>query len=120
MEFDIKRYLGPNAAQHFLSTLQQDLNKYIMPLIEKDVEMVWDNDAQQKFSAATHCHICSKELNRNSQTIVKDHCHFTGKFNFFILEIICYALSNHIFNIKYFNIIHYFLVITNVKYLKYK
>ena len=83
MEFDIKQYLGPNAAQHFLSNLQQDLNKYIMPLIEKDVEMVWDNDAQQKFSAATHCHICSKELNRNSQTIVRDHCHFTGKFFLF-------------------------------------
>ena len=64
-------YVGVDAADHFLNTLQEDLNKYIMPLIEKDVDMIWYDQAKEKFESATHCHGGDK---------VRDHCHFTGKF----------------------------------------
>ena len=51
--------MGLDAAEHFLDSLQHDLDTYIMPLIEKDVEMIWDEAAQDKFNAATHCYICA-------------------------------------------------------------
>ena len=35
-----------------------------MPLIEKDVDAIWDGEARERFLFATHCHICKKELNR--------------------------------------------------------
>ena len=51
---------------------------YIMPLIEKDVDMVWDGEARERFLFATYCHVCKKELNRLVEPVVRDHCHFTG------------------------------------------
>ena len=33
-------HVGVGAADHFLDVLQEDLNRYIMPLIEKDVDMM--------------------------------------------------------------------------------
>ena len=80
IEFQLKEYVGPNAAEHFLNSLQRDLNERIMPIIEKDEEMIWDDDAKDQFRTATHCYICAKELDRETQTISRDHCHFTGRF----------------------------------------
>ena len=77
IEFEPRLYVGVDAADHFLNTLQEDLNKYIMPLIEKDVDMIWNDEAKEKFESATHCHVCKKPLGVDK---VKDHCHFTGKF----------------------------------------
>ena len=73
-------HVGVSDADHFLDTLQEDLNKYIMPLIEKDVDMVWNDEAKEKFESATHCHICKEKLNRLVEPNVRDHCHFTGQF----------------------------------------
>ena len=63
VKFDSRIYVG-DAVDHLLDTLQEDLNKYIMPLIEKDVDMVWDGEARARFLLATHFH----------------HCYFTGQF----------------------------------------
>ena len=52
-------------------TLLQDLNKYIMPLIEKDVVIIWDGATKERFLSATHCHVCKKELNRLVEPVVK-------------------------------------------------
>ena len=65
---------------HFLDTLQEDLNKYTMLLIEIDVDMIWNDEANEKFESATQCYVCGKELNRLVEPIVRDHCHFTGQF----------------------------------------
>ena len=51
-----------------------------MPLIEKDVPMLWDETARRKYDNATHCNICEKVLDRSSETPARDHCHFTGVF----------------------------------------
>ena len=40
VEFEPRLYVGPGAAEHFLSSLQNDLNNDIMPLIERDVDMI--------------------------------------------------------------------------------
>ena len=78
IEFELRLHVG--AVNHSLDILQEDLNKYIMPLIEKDVDMTWNDEAKEKFESATHCHVCKKELNRLVEPIVRDHRHFTGEF----------------------------------------
>ena len=55
-------HVGVDAAGHFLDALQEDLNRYIIPLIEKDVDMIWDDEAKEKFKSAAHCHVCKKHL----------------------------------------------------------
>ena len=51
-----------------------------MPLIEKNVDMIWNDEAKEKFESATHCHVFKKKLNRMVEPIMRDHCHFTGEF----------------------------------------
>ena len=48
-----------------------------MPLIEKDVDMIWNDEAKEKVESATHC---QKKLTRFVEPIVRDDCHFTGQF----------------------------------------
>ena len=55
IEFGPRLHVGVNAAGHFLDALQEDLNRYIIPLIEKDVHMIWDDEAKEKFKSAAHC-----------------------------------------------------------------
>ena len=47
---------------HFLDALQEDLNRYIKPLIEKDVDMIWVDEAKEKFKSAAHCHVCKEPV----------------------------------------------------------
>ena len=54
IEFTPRLYVGDDAVEHFLDTLQDDLNKIIMPIIEKDVEMIWDDVAKLKFESDIH------------------------------------------------------------------
>ena len=80
VEFQPKLYVGTDAAEHFLSSLQNDLYTEIMPLIKRDVDIIWDQDARRRYDNATDCYICKKPLNREQNTICADHCHFTGRF----------------------------------------
>ena len=57
IEFGPRLYVAVDAANHFLDALQEDLNRYIMALIEKDVDMMWDDEAKKKFESAAHCHV---------------------------------------------------------------
>ena len=45
-----------------------------LPLIEKVVDMIWD-EAKEKIKSATHCHVCKKQVEGDK---VQDHCRFTG------------------------------------------
>ena len=63
VEFEPMLHVGVGAADHFLDTLQEALTKYIMSLIEKDADMIWDDEDKEKYESATHCHVCNKELN---------------------------------------------------------
>ena len=64
IEFEPRLHVRVGAADHFLHTLQEDLNKYTMLLIEIDVDMIWNDEAKEKFESATHCHVCGKILGR--------------------------------------------------------
>ena len=33
-----------------------------MPLIEKDVDMIWNDETKEKIKSATHCHVCKNHL----------------------------------------------------------
>jgi hypothetical protein len=70
-------YVGKDAAEHFLDSLQRDLYQIIQPIIENEVEMIFDDAAAHNFASATHCHICKEPLLDDT---VRDHCHFTGAF----------------------------------------
>ena len=80
VSIESKLYVGRNAAEHFLDSLERELKDTIMPIINNKVDMIFDDAAREKFEAATHCHICEKPLDPNVEEIVRDHCHFTGKF----------------------------------------
>ena len=62
IEFGPRLHVGVGAAGHFPDALQEDLNRYIMPLIEKDVDMIWDDGAKEKFKSAADCHVCKNQL----------------------------------------------------------
>ena len=51
-----------------------------MPFNEKDVDMIWNDEAKEKFESATHCHVCGKELNRLVEPLVQYHYHFPAQF----------------------------------------
>ena len=48
-----------------------------MPVIKSDLEMIWDDDAEQKFNEATDCYICNKPLDHDQNIISREHCHFS-------------------------------------------
>ena len=47
IEFVSRIYVGLDAADHSLDTSQEDLNRYIMLLIEKDVNMIWNDEVKE-------------------------------------------------------------------------
>lgn len=42
--------------------------------------MVFTDEAEADFIWATKCHICNNKFNFSSDIIVRDHCHFTGRY----------------------------------------
>ena len=80
IKFEPRLHVGEDAVEHFLDSLQDDINMYIIPLIEQDVNMIWNDEAKEKFESATHCHIYEKEFDRVEDVVVRDHDHFTRLF----------------------------------------
>ena len=75
-------YRGPNAANHFLTTLQKEEEESLSEL-ENPKEMIMTDDDKASFRTATHCHICNKPPYNKEKCEyhkVRDHCHITGTF----------------------------------------
>lgn len=54
------------------------LAKKVEEILDKPVEMT-NEQQEDKFLNATHCHICEKPFEEIEQKFY-DHCHLTGKF----------------------------------------
>lgn len=60
-----------------LETLSQQLNTLFN---NANVPIQMTAEDEINFLRATNCHICEKKLFRHINVVVRDHCHFTGKF----------------------------------------
>jgi len=69
-------YRGENAVEHFLESLQTELEE-IRAVLCKPADMVMTGTDQKAFYQAVDCHICGEPLGEDR---VRDHCHITGKF----------------------------------------
>ena len=69
-------YRGPDAAEHFLESLQVEESKIKCVLAEPKAMRMTRED-WLAFRAADTCHVCDKPLEGDS---VRDHCHITGKY----------------------------------------
>ena len=69
-------YQGPNAAEHFLESLQEEERK-IKGVLADPKAMRMTREDWNAFHAAETCHVCDKPLKGDS---VRDHCHITGKY----------------------------------------
>ena len=69
-------YPGPNAAGHFLESLQEEERK-IKAVLANPKAMRMTRGDLRAFRAAETCHVCDKPLEGDS---VRDHCHITGKY----------------------------------------
>ena len=79
-KFPPKTYTGPNAAEHFLDAVNEDLETIIQPNIEVINKMIWNEEAKNTFEKAKQCWICEKPLRRGEEIIVRHHQHSTGEF----------------------------------------
>ena len=69
-------YRGPNAAEHFLESLQEEECK-IKGVLADPKAMRMTREDWLAFRTAETCHVCDKPLEGDS---VRDHCHITGKY----------------------------------------
>ena len=69
-------YRGPNAAGHFLESLQEE-EREIKALLADPKAMRMTLGNWHAFRTAEMCHVCDKPLEGDS---VSDHCHITGKY----------------------------------------
>lgn len=76
-----KVFRGSGCVDYFMEDIFDiyETHKYIF---EEVVEMIMTPEDVENFKNATVCHICDLELEWGDRCnpIVKDHCHFTGKF----------------------------------------
>ena len=68
------KYRGPNAAGHFLESLQEEERKIKAALADLKA---MTRGAWRAFRTAETCHVCDRPLEGDS---VRDHCHITGKY----------------------------------------
>ena len=68
-------YSSPNAANHFLKTLQKEKEE-IRSELENPKEMIMTSGDKASFRKATHCHICNKPL-YNEENVYMIKCEIT-------------------------------------------
>ena len=79
-EHEMVLYSGEDAADIFLSRLQEDVEEIFAEYIEEPVQMNELTDEEQSaFESATSCHICGKG-GVADDPFVRDHCHVSGAY----------------------------------------
>ena len=69
-------YRGEKAVEHFLASLQAELQA-IHVVLRKLADMIMTGTDLKAFHEAADCHICGEALVNDR---VRDHCHITGKY----------------------------------------
>ena len=69
-------YRGPNAAEHFLESLQEEESK-IQGVLADPKAMRMTREDWPAFRTAETCHVCDTPLEGDS---VRDHYHITGEY----------------------------------------
>ena len=79
-KYEMRYYFGVDALKKFIESLLRDLKNIILPSIETEVKMIWDDAAIQKFQAAKDCYICEKNylLQMSRETTVTSAADFEG------------------------------------------
>ena len=70
-------YTGEDAAQKFVEMLEEDI-KIITNIPEK--MMIFKIEEQIQYEKETKCWICKEKFDDDKNYKVRDHCHFTGRY----------------------------------------
>lgn len=70
---------GINCLDWFIKELGT-LSSRLMTIFDQIVPIQMSPEDEINFLRASKCHICEKRIYRYADVIVRDHCHFTGKF----------------------------------------
>src|SRR5436190_9048087 len=72
----LRLYTGPDAAQHFMKTLKQDII-HIGKLLfgQRQIQLRLTAEEEAEFQAATNCYICGSAFHPNGEMKVRDHKH---------------------------------------------
>ena len=70
-----------DVAQIFVNTLKENIRK-IYQKFRFQKKMIFGPEDRKVCEKSKHCHICKQPLTPDDKTnyTVRDHCHFTGKF----------------------------------------
>ncbi|XP_078335318.1 uncharacterized protein LOC144626186 [Crassostrea virginica] len=71
-------YRGPDVMDVFIDHMVK-LEDRIIEKLRNPKDMILSDEDCKQFRTATHCCICKGEL-QEGETVVRDHCHVTGKF----------------------------------------
>ena len=58
----------------------ENITKQIYERFKVSVPMAFDEDARTLHESQNECYACGEEFGRNSLSKVRDHCHYTGKY----------------------------------------
>lgn len=80
---ETKSYYRANRGRNCIDWFIKELYNTAMGLTnvyESIIPMNLTQEEEDNFKRAEICHICEKKFVKTVDTIVRDHCHFTGKF----------------------------------------
>lgn len=70
---------GVDCIKWFINELQE-IVKELTRIFDNPIPLDMTPEEEDAFRSAMKCHICEKRFNHYHDIIVRDHCHFTGKF----------------------------------------
>lgn len=70
---------GTDCMDWFVNELQL-ISHTLADIFNNIVPIQLSHEDEENFLRASKCHICEKKFIKHADIIIRDHCHFTGKF----------------------------------------